>query len=537
MKSKITGFANGLLSLLISQILIKIFGVIYSLYMTNKGGFGDTGNAIYMSGYQIYALILTISSIGVPNSISKLISEKDSIDDYKNANRIFNISIIMFSIMGFTGCLLMFFLSGFIAENILLIPETKLSLMILSPAILFVSIASVIRGYCNGKGKIAITAKSQFLEQVLKSIFTIFFVEFISKKSNNNVELMATSANGATTVATFFSLIYIIIKYKLINKGIKEKRVNYFQYENINIILKKIILISAPITVSALLTSISKNIDSITIVRILKKFFSEGEAIKKYGIISSKVDILIAFPLSFNTAISTVLIPEISRNIAKNNINKVTKKIKSSLFLTLIIVVPSAFGMYFYSEEIFWLLFPKAIMGAEILRIASVSIIFSGLAQTLAGALQGLGKNSIPLYATIFGILGKIICNIVFINIKGIYEKGAIIGNIVLSIIMFLFEYIYLNKYIYIRSNMIKNAFLPTIFSIIMIIVSKNIYNYLNIKIDNNISILVSIIICIIIYIILFMIYLLNVRKKQESPGTVENTRMRALGMREIIKK
>ncbi len=524
MKFRITGFANGLLSLLISQILIKIFGVIYSLYMTNKGGFGDTGNAIYMSGYQIYALILTISSVGVPNSISKLISEKDSINDYKNANRIFYISIFMFSIIGFMGCLLMFFLSGFIADNILLIPESRLSLMVLSPAVLFVSIASVIRGYCNGEGKIAITAKSQFFEQVLKSIFTILFVEIISKKSNNNVELMAASANGATTVATFFSLVYIIIKYNLINKGNEESRVNYFQYENINIIIKKIILISVPITVSALLTSLSKNIDSITIVRILKKFFSEGEAIKKYGIISSKVDILIAFPLSFNTAISTVLIPEISRNIAKNDINKATNKIKKSLFITLIILVPSTFGMYFYSDEIFLLLFPKAIMGAELLRIASISILFSGLAQTLAGALQGFGKNSIPLCATIFGILGKIICNIVFINIKGIYEKGAIVGNIVLSIIMFLFEYIYLNKYINIRTNIIKNSFFPTIFSIIMIMVSKEIYNYLNIIIDNNISILVSIIICIIIYSAFFMIYLLNIRKKQASPETIENT-------------
>ena len=68
---KITDFLKGILSLVISQILIKIFGVIYSLYMTNKSGFGDEGNAIYMSGYQIYALLLTISSIGVPNAISK----------------------------------------------------------------------------------------------------------------------------------------------------------------------------------------------------------------------------------------------------------------------------------------------------------------------------------------------------------------------------------------------------------------------------------------------------------------------------------
>ena len=89
MKIHITDFFKGILSLVISQIFIKLFGVMYTLYITNKTGFGDEGNAIYMSGYQIYALLLTISSIGVPNAISKLISEKNSIGDYTNSKRIF----------------------------------------------------------------------------------------------------------------------------------------------------------------------------------------------------------------------------------------------------------------------------------------------------------------------------------------------------------------------------------------------------------------------------------------------------------------
>ena len=158
MKIKASNFIKGILALVFSQVLIKIFGVIYSLYITNKTGFGDEGNAIYMSGYQIYALLLTASSIGVPNAISKIISEKNSIKDYINKERIFKISIFIFAVVGFVGCSLLYIFSGFVAENILQIPETKLSLMILSPAVFFVSISSVIRGYCNGEDKIFITA-------------------------------------------------------------------------------------------------------------------------------------------------------------------------------------------------------------------------------------------------------------------------------------------------------------------------------------------------------------------------------------------
>ena len=85
-------FMQAVLSLMLSQVLIKILGLVYKLYLTNKEGFGDAGNAIYSSGFQIYALLLTFSSTGVPNAISKLVSEKLAIGDNKGAHKIFKIA-------------------------------------------------------------------------------------------------------------------------------------------------------------------------------------------------------------------------------------------------------------------------------------------------------------------------------------------------------------------------------------------------------------------------------------------------------------
>ena len=110
MKIKITGFTKGIITLIISQIFIKLFGLVYSIYLTNKSGFGDAGNAIYMSGYQIYALLLTISSIGVPNTVSKMISEKSSIKDYINEDRIFKVSLFIFSCIGFISSIFLYHL-------------------------------------------------------------------------------------------------------------------------------------------------------------------------------------------------------------------------------------------------------------------------------------------------------------------------------------------------------------------------------------------------------------------------------------------
>ena len=93
MKNKKETLLKSIFALIFSQVLIKIIGLAYKLYLTNREGFGDGGNAIYSSGFQIYALLLTFSSTGVPNAIAKLVSERVAIGDNKGANRIFKISI------------------------------------------------------------------------------------------------------------------------------------------------------------------------------------------------------------------------------------------------------------------------------------------------------------------------------------------------------------------------------------------------------------------------------------------------------------
>ena len=514
-KIEITDFFKGIISLVISQILIKIFGVIYSLYITNKNGFGDEGNAIYMSGYQIYALLLTISSIGVPNAISKIISEKKSIKDYTNLERIFKISVFVFAVIGFFGTVTLFIFSGFIAENILQIPETKLSLMVLSPAIFFVSISSVVRGYCNGENKIYVTAKSQFFEQIIKSVLTITLVEILSRFPNSNTEILAAIANFATTLATFCSLMYILKKYRKIKKqNIYLSKYN-FPKERIFTIIRKVLIISIPMTTSAILTSLGKNVDSVTVVRILKNILGEETAIIKYGILSSKVDILIALPLSFNIAISTAFFGEISRKKAINDISGIVKKIETSILITIIIGIPSTFGMCFYSEQIFDLLYPRANEGAILLSIASFSIIFSLLVQTINGILQGLGKNNVPVLASVIGLLVKIFSNIILIRVEGIYEKGAIIGNILSNIVSFIIVYIALIRNIDIKLNLLKKGIKPILASAIMIFFSLKIYNFLVLKnININICTISSIFFAILIYI--FCCFFMKILKKNE---------------------
>ena len=164
-------FMQGVLTIMFSQILIKLLGLVYTLYLTNREGFGDAGNAISSGAYQIYALLLTVSSIGVPNAIAKLVSERTAIGDHRGAHRIFKIGFATFAVIGLVGTMMLFLGAKMIATEWLQIPEAEMTLVALSPAIFFVAVSSVMRGYFNGRQYMKTSARSQTLEQIFDLCF------------------------------------------------------------------------------------------------------------------------------------------------------------------------------------------------------------------------------------------------------------------------------------------------------------------------------------------------------------------------------
>lgn len=513
LKNEREGFVDGVVSLMFSQGIIKVLGLAYSMYLVNKNGFGDSGNAIYMGGYQIYVLLLTISSIGVPNAVAKLVSEKIANNDYKGANKIFKVSFFSFGVIGFLGTLFLFLQAENIANNFLLIPECKYSLIALSPAIFFVSINSVIRGYFNGIQKISKTAKSQTIEQFCKSIFTIAFVELLSKYCND-VTLMAGIANFASTCAIFISFVYMFISYNNLKK-IQKFGFNEHKTEKTIKILKNIFAVSIPITLSAILGSLSKNIDSFTVVRILTPILGETTAKLKYGMLSSKVDLLTVMPLSFNIAFATALVPAISSAKAKNDINSINEKLSFSLLITAIIAFPSAIGLSLYSNQILNLLFPNANCGAELLKISAFCIVFLAFTQTVGGALQGLGKLKFSVIALFIGVVVKFFLNIILLPVPFLYEKGAVIGNLFSSFITFIIVWNVIKRSVNLNFKFTKIIFKPVIATIIMALVSYCIYSFLIYNgIKKSISTIIVIIIAVLVYG--FMILCLKIFSKEE---------------------
>ena len=287
--------------------------------------------------------------------------------------------------------------------------------MILAPSIFFVSLISVFRGYFNGHENMKPMAKSQAIEQFTKTVCTIIIVEaicyFIGYKDLTSI--MAAGANLATSIATLMCLIYLVGLYNKKEKNEKFGKLKIYRRERVIHIVKKIIVIAMPLTLSAILGSLNKNIDSFTVVRGLKNFMEEEQAKIQYGILSGKIDTLVTFPLSFNIAFATALVPAISAAKAIGDIHSIKKRVSFSILTTILIGLPCSVGMVIFAGQILKMLFPNASSGEFIYQISSISIVFITIEQTVNGALQGLGKVNVPVIALTIGVFVKLILNLI----------------------------------------------------------------------------------------------------------------------------
>lgn len=513
MKTKKESFMSSVLILMISQVLIKILGLIYKLYLTNREGFGDKGNAIYSSGFQIYALFLTISSIGIPGALAKLVSEKIAIGDTKGAHRIFKIAFVTFGLIGFLSSTILFLGAGYISNTLLQIPEAELTLVALSPSIFFVSISCVIKGYFTGRENLKVTANSHTLEQFFKTVLSAIIVEMVALTTGTDTTIMAAGANLATTLATVLCFLYLYKYYSKMRKEIafELKRATKNKRTRIIKTIKQILSVSIPMSMTAILGTINKNIDSMTVVRGLRSFLSEEQAKIQYGILSGKVDTLVTLPMSLNMAFATALVPSISSSKAIGDIETIRKRVLFSMLISMLIGMPCMIIMILFAKQILELLFPNATSGAFIYQISCLGIIFIVLEQTISGALHGLGKMLTPAIALGIGVIIKFILNmyLIPINPSDFFlggTAGAAISTVVCHAVALTIEFKILSKNINLKLD--KNKFIvkPVIACLIMgtitYIFNITLFQCLNEKISTMLLILM----CVIIYILLLII-------------------------------
>lgn len=520
-KKKKTTFAKNVLMLMFSQVLIKLLGLIYRLAITNVKGFGDVGNGYYSAGYQVYAVLLIISSQGIPGAVSKLVSNKVAKGKYNEAHRVFKVSMVVFGIIGFIASLLLLLSANFVSSKILNVPDVSYVLKVLSPAIFFVCVSAVIRGYFAGLGTMKASSVSQALEQFFNCVLTITFVYALIGKEPY---IMAAGGNLSTTLAILISFSYLIVFYK---KNIKEWReesddVVITTKEENKKMVKMIIATAIPLTVGSVISVVTSFIDTVTVSNciqiaysgILKsKILLEKEAMRLTGILS-KVDTLVNLPLAVNLSFYSALIPEITAAISKKDFKSASKKISFSISSSLLILIPCAIGFIVLADPILKMLYPNASDGAHILQIAAVTMVFVGINHTIQGSLFGLGKMYTPALALLIGCVIKIGLNLVLITNPNINIYGAVISSFICQFVVFMIVYITMKRNIKVKFEPVKHIVKPLLAGLIMGAVIFFINYLFNGVIRNSILTIINIMIGAVVYLI--SVFALKILSKDE---------------------
>ena len=269
-------------------------------------------------------------------------------------------------------------------------------------------------------------------------------------------------------------------KYK--NNIIEEPNIRYID------IIKNMFLLSIPVTIIGIFGTINKNIDSITLRYILKDVFSLEKINEIYGMIVSKVDVLINLPIGLNGAITIPLLPKISKMYSNNDYNGIRRIISSSIFISMGFAIPITTGYILFSKDILNLLYPNANSGSNLLMISSVLIILNMLLQIIMVYYNAIGNTNIIIKSFLFGSIIKLILNIFLIRMPSIYEKGIILSSIISDIFII---YILMKhkkfKNINLKLNDIKLNMIifETLFMFFVIIIVKNVgeFFYINDKI------------------------------------------------------
>lgn len=513
-KKKQTSFMKNVLMLMVAQVAIKILGFLYRLVIINIEGFGDTGNGYYSTGYQIYSLLLTLSSVGIPTVISKLVSERVAIGDHKGAHKIFKTALKTFTTIGIVMSLGLFFGADFIAKNVINVEGVKYTLMVLAPAIMFVAAGAVLRGYFAGLGTMKPTSVTQTLEQFLNCVLTILFVYSTIGK---DTAIMAAAGNLSSTIAIIIAFIYIIIFYKKQKPEILEDCKNQtvqMETKTTKQILKIIFAVSIPMTIGSLVAELNGTIDTLTVSNCIQKAFQgaleggkealEAKAMQLSGMVS-KIETIIRLPLAINAAFCTALVPAIAASLAKKDKETAVKRLSFSFFLSIIIIAPCAVGLITLAEPILKTIYPNSYEGATILQITSISMTFVALSYVINGGLYGLGKTHIPAIALAIGAGVKTILNIILVSNPKINILGSPISSTVCQGINFIICSWYLSKYIKLDIKFSKHIFKPLFSAGTMGIVAYLTHKTLINVIGNSKATIIAIFVGIITYAIMII--------------------------------
>lgn len=423
-------FVGGAIILMIAGFIVRIFGFIYRIYLSNL--IGAEGMGLFQLTSPVYSLVILTLTSGISIAVSKMVAAEHAKNHEANLKRITGMALGLVVTSGVIVSFLMYLNLNFIVHVLLKDSRTYYSMLLLIPCIPVIAAASALKGYFYGVQRVVPTAVSQIAEQVVKIGLVMGMAGYFVNVGLEYACALATVGMAAGEIA---NLLILVIVYKFRNR--KEKPGSGAGHLRKRHIIKEMLVIAVPVSFNRFITSIMSTIEQILIPqRLLAGGLGYQQSMQEFGRLSGMAMPLLFFPSLVTSSLATTLVPAISEAVSLKNFRAVNYRISKSIQITFALGFIFMAIFYSYPDEISSMIYKREKIG-DLLYVLSFTCIFIYLQQTLLGTLNGLGKQAISLRNSIIGNTIRIGAVYFIIPLYGLtgYIWGTIASSIVVCVL------------------------------------------------------------------------------------------------------
>lgn len=480
--------------LAIASLLVRIIGMVYRIPMSNI--LGEEGNGIYAVAFEIYDVILIISSYSLPLALSKIISSLQAKKQHRNTGIAFR-SALAFGLFsgGFFGTLL-FAGAGWIERHIY--PEyggVQIPLRVLAPTIFIVALLGVFRGFFQGKKTMIPTAFSQVVEQIVNAVVSVAASYLFMKWNINSIHQAAWGAAGGTlgtclgAASALLIVLFVYWIYHPVQEKLERRDRNSRTYSNWYF-FRILIITILPIVLSQTVYNISGLIDYKIFGAVSGAAGMDDITIKSMvGVYSSKYRVLCSVPIAISTAMASSMIPSAVTAYTERDEEQWCYNVSAGIKINMIIAIPCAVAFLLLGGPIVKMLFASSnyVLGGHMLTAGGAAIVFYALSNITGGALQSIDKMRYPVIHSAISLVIHIAVVVLLLKTTDMGIYALIVGNIIFPIVVFILNYMAIRRFVpgYVQ-EMTKTFLAPVSASVWMGIVLVLVYRGAGVLISSN---------------------------------------------------
>ena len=497
--------------LMIASIISRVIGLIYRRPLGEV--LGPVGLGYYGYASNLYSILLLISSYSIPMAVSKIVSERLALRQYKNAGKVFRGALIYAAIVGGATALVAFFAGRF------LLPVNQQNavpaLQVLAPTIFLSAILGVFRGYFQAHQNMTPTSVSQILEQIMNAIVSIAAAVLLIKSFAPPGEEAVYGAVGGTLgtgAGVVTGLAFMLLVY-FMNRNVLRRRMGRDrnrEAESYGSVFRTIFFLVTPIIFTTFINNASTYLDSY-IFSSIQGFhgFSGDQISAAYGEFSNYYLPVINIPLAMASASASAMMPEVSSDFALGKNREASRQINQTIRLTMFISIPATAGMMVLAKPIMGVLFPaSSALAANLLMTGALYVIFSALATITGSVLQSIGQQKTALVnaGISLGInLGVLTLLLLLFPGLGIY--GVMLANILFSAVICVLNSMSIRKFLGHKNEWKKTYLQPAIASAGMGLLAAGVYYGLFALTRRPfIALMIAVLLAVAAYLILYVV-------------------------------